>query len=429
MSFFGTFFPRTEKRNPVLCFERCNNSKINNEEIMAQNETNVQNDSIDSMPNIKKTILVLSGKGGVGKSTVAVNLALELAEKGFNVGVLDVDIHGPSIPGMFGIENSRLNSDGEKMIPVQYKNNLNIISIGFLLENKKDAVIWRGPMKYSVIKQFVTDVEWGNLDYLIVDCPPGTGDEPLSVVQLLGKSASAIVVTTPQRVSIDDVRKSITFCEKLNLEVLGIVENMSGFVCPHCHEEVDIFNSGGGEKLGAEMNVPFLGKVPIDQTIVKACDEGKPFISEPEGSAVAKSFTGIVEKIIDTGDTSEQKGEVEIKKEKTLMKIAIPVAEGKLAMHFGHCEKFAFIEADEDGKIISNEELTPPAHEPGVLPAWLHEKGATHIISGGMGSRAQNLFAQNGIKVIVGAPSQTPEEIVEAYLNGSLATGDNVCDH
>ena len=166
------------------------------------------------MARIKNTILVLSGKGGVGKSTVAVNLSVELASNGMRVGILDVDIHGPSIPGMFGLEGKRLVSSGETIIPVAFTENLSVISIGFLIEDRKDAVIWRGPMKYNIIKQFISQVEWGDLDYLVVDCPPGTGDEPLSVAQLVGESATALVVTTPQRVSIDDVRKSITVLSK-----------------------------------------------------------------------------------------------------------------------------------------------------------------------------------------------------------------------
>jgi len=224
----------------------------------------------ECMAHIKNTILVLSGKGGVGKSTVAVNISVELARQGIKVGVLDVDIHGPSIPSMFGLEGKRLISDGENIIPVEFSDNLSVISVGFLMEDRKDAVIWRGPMKYNIIKQFLSQVNWGDLDYLVVDCPPGTGDEPLSVAQLVGENASALVVTTPQRVSVDDVRKSITFCRELNLKMHGIIENMSGFVCPNCGETFDIFDSGGGETLSKEMDVKFLGRVPIDPGIVGA---------------------------------------------------------------------------------------------------------------------------------------------------------------
>ena len=401
---------------------------MENDKIIQDKEK--QQEAINNrLSRIKNTILVLSGKGGVGKSTVAANIAYELAEKGKRVGILDVDIHGPSIPGMFGLDDRRIMSSGEAMIPVEFSENLHVMSVGFLLEDKKDAVIWRGPMKYSVIKQFISDVDWGDLDYLIVDSPPGTGDEPLSIAQIIGNSACAIVVTTPQRVSIDNVRKSITFCRKLDLNVIGIVENMSGFVCPHCGEKADIFDSGGGEILGREMDVPFLGKIPIESNIVGACDEGIPYLNAFKDTHVTKAFQNIVEGILHGENMSNEKEKLKINERNNVMKLAIPVVQGKLSMHFGHCEKFALINVDTNGVINSSEEMTPPAHEPGVLPEWLHELGATHIIAGGMGSRAQSLFAQNGINVVVGAPQGTPEEIAAAYVNGTLIPGDNVCDH
>ncbi|MFC1489603.1 iron-sulfur cluster carrier protein MrpORP [Candidatus Latescibacterota bacterium] len=394
------------------------------------NEKQMENEAIKSrIDRVKNIVLVLSGKGGVGKSTVAVNLSAELARQGQRVGLLDVDIHGPSIPGMFGLDDEEVHSDGEEIVPVVFSENLSLISVGFLIKDKNEAVIWRGPMKHNIIKQFISDVQWGDLDYLIVDCPPGTGDEPLGVAQLVGKRAEALIVTTPQRVSIDDVRKSITFCRKLDMNILGIIENMSGFVCPHCDNTVNIFDAGGGEKLGIELNVPFLGHVPIDTNIMKACDIGEPFVSANKDSETSKKFKQIVEKILySDGNTMEVTEEYLIKKD-IKMKIAIPLAEGKLAMHFGHCEQFALIEVDESGIVISKDEITPPPHEPGLLPAWLHELGATHIIAGGMGSRAQGLFTQNDIKVIIGAPSLTPEELVSMYVAGKLISGENVCDH
>ena len=251
----------------------------------------------ERMALIKHPILVLSGKGGVGKSTVAVNLAVELAKGEKHVGLLDVDIHGPSIPGMLGLESSKIFSNGNAIIPMEFTANLSIMSIGFLLQDRGDAVIWRGPMKYHAIRQFISEVEWGELDYLIVDSPPGTGDEPLSVSQLMGTKAKAVVVTTPQRVSIDDVRKSIQFCEKLNVEVLGIIENMSGFVYPHCGKTVNIFDSGGGVLLATEKNVPFLGRIPIEQAIVHSCDEGKPYVLTNSNSSTVKAFNEVVRKI------------------------------------------------------------------------------------------------------------------------------------
>ena len=206
---------------------------------------------------IKHRLIVLSGKGGVGKSTVAANLALALAQAGHTVGLLDVDVHGPSIPKLLGLEGSRLwRMTAPACYPVSLQPNLKVMSMGFLMENAESAVIWRGPMKHSLIRQFLRDVNWGPLDFLVVDSPPGTGDEPLSVIQLVGQPASAIVVTTPQDVAVADVRRSISFCRRLSLPVAGVIENMSGFVCPHYGETTDPFKSGGGEALAREMNVP-----------------------------------------------------------------------------------------------------------------------------------------------------------------------------
>ena len=239
---------------------------------------------------IKHQVLVLSGKGGVGKSTVAVNLAISLSLEGKKVGLLDIDIHGPSIPKVLNLEGTVLQAVGESLLPVKVSENLKVMSIGFLLRGSSDAVIWRGPLKYQMIKQFLKDVDWGNLDFLIVDSPPGTGDEPLSIVQLLENADGAVIVTTPQEVALSDVRKCISFCRNLNLPVIGVLENMSGFVCPKCGERTDIFKSGGGEKMARDMNVPFLGRIPIEPQIVEACDAGKPYLQYYSRSRTAKTF-------------------------------------------------------------------------------------------------------------------------------------------
>jgi len=239
---------------------------------------------------IKHKILVLSGKGGVGKSTVAANLAMSLALAGKKVGLLDIDIHGPSVPKILGIEKEIVKTIGDTLLPVEMTGNLKVMSIGFLLRQSDDAVIWRGPMKYQMIKQFLKDVQWGILDFLIVDSPPGTGDEPLSIVQLLENADGAVIVTTPQEVALSDVRKCISFCNNLNLSVLGVLENMSGFICPKCGEETDIFKSGGGEIMARQMGVPFLGRIPIDPQIVRACDSGQPYVQHYNLSQAALSF-------------------------------------------------------------------------------------------------------------------------------------------
>jgi ATP-binding protein involved in chromosome partitioning len=252
---------------------------------------------------IKHRILVLSGKGGVGKSSVAANLAMALASRGSKVGLLDVDIHGPSIPRILGIEGCPAdlagpNRDSALLQPISATENLRVMSMGFLLENREAAVIWRGPMKYNVIKQFIKDVDWGELDYLVVDSPPGTGDEPLSVVQLLGAPSHAVVVTTPQELSLSDVRRCVTFCRQVQVPVLGVVENMSGFVCPHCGQQTNIFKKGGGQTLAQEMKIPFLGQIPIDPRLVDAADEGTSYFQRFRDTETARSFERIVAAVV-----------------------------------------------------------------------------------------------------------------------------------
>ena len=383
------------------------------------------------MENITHKFLVLSGKGGVGKSCIAVNLAVWLSMQGKTVGLLDIDIHGPSIPKLLNLEDRGVQAEGDKIKPILYSDTLKIMSIGFLLQDESSAVIWRGPMKHNVIKQFVTDVSWGNLDYLVVDCPPGTGDEPLSIVQLLGTADGAVIVTTPQQLAVVDVKKCITFCRQLKLPVLGVLENMSGFVCPKCGENTDILKSGGGEDMAMQMAVPFLGRIPIDPQIVQACDAGKPYVSHYSRGPTANAFKRILTKILKPDNDSQKESTQTIQqKGDQKMRIAVPLAQGKLSLHFGHCEEFAMVDVDEQTKEISNiVKLQPPGHQPGVLPQWLNEQQADVIIAGGMGQRAQQLFARNNIKVVIGASDKSPEELVSAYLENTLETGDNICDH
>ena len=425
------------------------------------------------MCRIAHKIIVLSGKGGVGKSTVAVNLAISLALAGKRVGLLDIDIHGPSVPKMLKLEGKPLmvNAD-QSILPIKL-GDMKVMSIGFLLRDQDDAIIWRGPLKMGVIRQFLKDVEWGDLDYLVIDSPPGTGDELLSICQLIKDISGAVVVTTPQEVATTDVRKSITFCRQLSTPVLGVVENMSGFVCPKCGEVTAIFKTGGGERMARAMNVPFLGRIPIDPTIGEACDEGTPYIRRYAQTETAKAFERVIGPIL---RISTQKHKPEEHKSEELrpeewkpeedaainqqgkipqannlqetipqgtnpqgtnpqgkentMRIAIPVTNGKLSMHFGHCEKFALIDVDPKTQVIlKTETIDAPEHQPGLLPPWLAERGAQVIIAGGMGQRAQSLFTENNIKVVVGASAEAPEKLVAEYLAGTLQVGENVCDH
>ncbi len=253
---------------------------------------------------IDHKIIVLSGKGGVGKSTVAVNLAASLMLAGLRVGLLDVDIHGPSVPTMLGLEHETLHVGNEGLLPAQL-GNMKIMSLGFILENQDDAVIWRGPMKMGVIKQFLTDVDWGDLDYLIVDAPPGTGDEPLSLCQLIQPLDGAVVVTTPQKVAAVDVRKSVSFCLRLNVPVLGVIENMSGFLCPKCGEITQIFPRGGGKKIAEDMRVPYLGAIPVDPVIAQSGDSGQVFIHHFASSPTAKIMQDILNKIMTLNRTNK----------------------------------------------------------------------------------------------------------------------------
>ena len=387
----------------------------------------------ERMGKIKHKIMVLSGKGGVGKSTVAANVAVALALEGNKVGLLDTDFHGPSIPTLLNLEGKHPGSDGKAILPIEFSEGLKVMSIGFLLQNKDDAVIWRGPMKMKVIKQLLTEVNWGDLDYLIIDFPPGTGDEPLSVAQLIPGIDGAVIITTPQNLSINDVKKCINFCIQLSVPVLGVVENMSGLVCPNCKTIINVFKTGGGEKMAGEMGVPFLGKIPIDPQIVEASDDGKPFVYHYGKTEAAKAFAGVVQPLLQMGDKTEpETKDVSSKEEekKGIHKIAIPVVEGHLSAHFGHCEEFAIFDVDlENKKIIGQEKAPSPPHEPGLLPRWLGEKGVNVIIAGGMGTQAQQLFAESGITVSVGAPADDPEKIVLSYMDSVLELGDNTCDH
>jgi len=385
----------------------------------------------ERMGHIKNKILILSGKGGVGKSTVAANVCVALAQEGNKVGLLDVDFHGPSIPALLDLEGQQLKADGRTLIPVDFTENIKVMSLGFLLQNSNDAVIWRGPMKTNVIKQLLTDVKWGDLGYLVIDFPPGTGDEPLSIAQFIPDSTGAIIVTTPQNLSLIDVRKSINFCKKVNVPVLGVIENMSGLVCPNCKTIINVFKTGGGETMAKEMGVTFLGRIPIDPLIVEASDSGKPFVHYYSETEAAKAFKKAIRPLLNTDNESKPEIVIHKEEDKTkALRIAIPVVEGHLSAHFGHCEEFAIYNVDiENKKIVSQESTPPPPHEPGVLPAWLSEKGVNMIIAGGMGSRAQQIFVEEGIQVVVGTPAEGSDEIIRAYLNGTLASGENICDH
>lgn len=253
-----------------------------------------------SLSIIKNKFIIMSGKGGVGKTSVSVNIATALANKGFKVGLLDVDIHGPDIPRMLGLQGLLGANENQKIEPLHFSENLSAVSMESLMIDKDDAIIWRGPKKHAAIRQFIGDVDWGNLDFLIIDSPPGTGDEPITITQIIN-DAQAVIVTTPQEVALADVRKSISFCKKVEMNIFGLVENMSGYACPHCGENLDIFGTGGGQKTADSAEIEFLGEIPIDPNMVKCGDTGASYQKKFPDSAVTTIFIGIAEKMIQSG--------------------------------------------------------------------------------------------------------------------------------
>jgi Mrp family chromosome partitioning ATPase len=261
-----------------------------------EKEAHAQERLKSKLSNIKYRIMVMSGKGGVGKSTVSTNLAVALSQDGLNVGLLDADIHGPNIPKMLGIEFSQVEGSRQGMIPVEVFPNLKAISMAFFIGDRDNPIVWRGPLKHNAISQFLGEVEWGNLDFLVIDLPPGTGDEPLSVAHLIKNVDGSIIVTTPQDVALLDSRKSVNFSRMLGIPVIGIVENMSGLICPHCRKEISLFKKGGGEKAARDLRVPFLGRVPIDPEMVTDCDRGMPFVMAHPDSEITEAFKQIAQR-------------------------------------------------------------------------------------------------------------------------------------
>jgi len=252
----------------------------------------------DSLGKIGRKILVMSGKGGVGKSTVASYVALLLSARGYKVGLLDVDLHGPTVPHLMNVQGGLDMPEEGVVRPYRFSDNLSIVSLEMVLGDKDTAVIWRGPLKISAIRQFISDIDWGDLDYLIVDSPPGTGDEPLTVAQTI-RDAEALIVTTPQEISLADVRKSINFCRQVKMKIIGVVENMGGFICPHCGEKISIFGSGGGKRMAAQMDVPLIGEIPLDTEMVEMGDKGRlDSLMEKADLEINKVYKKIVERIV-----------------------------------------------------------------------------------------------------------------------------------
>jgi ATP-binding protein involved in chromosome partitioning len=394
-----------------------------------------------NLSRIRHRWLVLSGKGGVGKSTVAVNLACSLADQGFSVGLLDTDIHGPDVAKMLGIEGRMLGGTGERITPIKAYRRLKIVSMASLMPDPDTAVIWRGPMKMGAIRQFLADVDWGDLDHLVVDSPPGTGDEPLSTAQLIGRADGAIIVTSPQEVALLDSRKCVSFAKQLDLPIAGIIENFSGMVCPHCAQPIELFGSGGGKEAADELGVNFLGAIPVDPDVVTSGDQGRPFVHFHADSKTAAVFGEIVEKILGTvglttaatkAEQASQDDETERAKG-TSKWIAVACEddrgmEGSVSAHFGRCPHYTMVEV-KGSKVVGHRiEANPTVeHRPGAMPKFIRDLGADVILAGGMGPKAVDIFRRYGIDVATGFSGKV-DAAVQAYLGGNL-TGIVPCNH
>ncbi|MDD5642442.1 MAG: iron-sulfur cluster carrier protein MrpORP, partial [Syntrophales bacterium] len=361
-----------------------------------------------TLKKIRHKILVMSGKGGVGKSSVAVNLALSLARRGLKVGLMDVDLHGPNVLRMLGLTTPMDLMHAQFPLPPDLFDNLRVISIEALMKNREQAVIWRGPLKHQLIQQFLSEVQWGPLDYLVIDAPPGTGDEPMSVAQTIPE-AHALIVTTPQEISLADVRKSINFCQKINMDILGLVENMSGYSCPHCGEAIPLFKTGGAAKTAQAAKVPFLGALPFDPKVVEAADQGELIGLKEEGSPFFQALRPIVDYLLETLSPTASR------REPGVLKFALPVDDGKLAAKFGQAQNFAIFTV-KGGAITDQETIPTPTHEPGGIPEWLEDLGVTHVIAAGLGEKAQGLIQHKDIQVFPGNPHETPETLVQNFL-------------
>jgi ATP-binding protein involved in chromosome partitioning len=393
----------------------------------------------EKLDSIKHRVVVMSGKGGVGKSTVAANLAVALAANGHKVGILDGDVHGPNMPKMLGLEGASPEGGPNGLIPLEAYPNLKIMSIAFLLPDSDTPVAWRGPMKHTLFQQFLTDVDWGELDYLVVDLPPGTGDEPMSIAQLLGAPLWAVIVTTPQDVALLDSRKSVVFAKSLEINVLGIVENMSGLICPHCRERIDLFKTGGGEKASRDLAVPFLGAIPLDPAVVLAGDAGIPMLSfdgDSEISSVFRALAAKVDEVTTSGSTPLPFAAVQepsapdaaqVERDPRIKTIAVPsMSPGGLdAMrsgHFGHCDAFTLVHI-EDGTVRGVSIVHNPPHQQGGCQGpvdLLHRNRADALIVGGIGMRPLMGFRQAGIDVYFGPEGETVGAVIAHLLEGKL---------
>ena len=373
----------------------------------------------EALKKIKNKVMILSGKGGVGKSTVSVCLATDLANRGYKTGILDVDLHGPSVPRMLGI-SGLLDIDSEKhLIPKTVMKNLSVVSIEYLLADKNQAVIWRGPLKHSAIAQFIGQVAWGELDYLVIDSPPGTGDEPLSIAQLI-PDAKGVIVTQPQEISLADVRKCITFCKHVEMEPIGIIENMSGIICPHCGKKFHIFKSGGGEKIALITGLPFLGTLNFDPDLVDAADKGKlvSYMSD-EKRPYNQDFKKITDNVIKrVEETRVEPISVEEIRRRRWIRVAIPLFKDKVAPILPQADEIAVFHVIE-GRIEESARLRPEGKHT-ITPADISQLKVNLVILKDIKEKAKYVFNRYKIGVVSNAPDLPPEKLIEEFLAGRL---------
>lgn len=355
---------------------------------------------------VKKVIGVVSGKGGVGKSLVTSMLAVTAQRNGYRTAVLDADITGPSIPKMFGI-HERAAADDNCIIPAKSKTGISVMSLNLLTEDETDPVIWRGPILAGVVKQFWSDVLWGDIDYMFIDMPPGTGDVPLTVFQSIPVDG-IIIVASPQELVGMIVEKAVKMANMMDIPVLGLVENMSYAICPKCGEKLYIFGESHIEKIAEKYGINSIVKLPVEPKLAEACDKGA--IELFDGTWFDKLFQNI--------DENKNKGD-------NTMKIAVSCNGNQIWAHFGHCENFMIYET-ENGKIISEQSVSNPGHKPGFLPNFLADMDVKVIISGGMGGGAVDIFNERDVEVVLGAQGDA-KQAVEAYLRGELESTGSVC--
>ncbi|HZK87774.1 MAG TPA: iron-sulfur cluster carrier protein MrpORP, partial [Anaerovoracaceae bacterium] len=360
-------------------------------------------EKLNEQSSVKKVIAVVSGKGGVGKSSITSMMAVTAQRNGYNTAVLDADVTGPSIPKIFGIK-SKAFANELGLLPIKSSMGIDIMSVNLLLENDTDPVVWRGPIISGTVKQFWTDVIWGDIDYMFIDMPPGTGDVSLTVFQSI-KVDGIIIVTSPQELVSMIVTKAVNMANMMNVPILGIVENMSYFECNECGKKHKIFGESNTEKTAEVNNLKILARIPIDPKIAKACDEGTIELFKGDW------FDDILEVL------NENEGET--------MKIAVASEKEMVTEHFGHCINFNIYESEGD-KIVKSESIDNPGHKPGFLPNFLNDMGVNVIIAGGMGGGAVEIFNDKGIEVITGAQGNA-KYAAEQYLQGKLQSTGSVC--